>query len=589
MTNRINLLDQMIAERSLADFIRQAWSVLEPKTPYLENWHHGYLAEVLEALASGEILKLIINISPRYGKSLLASVFFPCWNWLRDPSARFLFASYSSVLATKHSVDRRGLLQSRWFTDRWGDRIRLAPDANLKTDFSNMQRGHMIATSVGASATGRGGNFLICDDLINPEQADSDIERVRAIRWFDETFSTRQDDKKTGRQMIIEQRTHAADLTGHLLAEEGWFHIALPAIAERKTIITLPRSRQQVIRDEGYVLWPMREDRAELNAARQRLGGFAFQAQYQQDPTAREGNLIKREWLTATWRTLPPRFDSLLLALDTAYKTGATNDYSAAVVIGTLRAARDGCLPGHYLIDCWRGKLEFAGLKRKVIELHETWHPHAVLVEDSASGQSLLQELRAGTTLPLKPIKPDHDKYQRVAAITPVLEARLVLLPETAWWREDFITELTSFPAGAHDDWCDAFAMALNHLRNEKEPGAITFLKLEQAAAWVREGIPIETATMRANLTAAELQRWIAREVQPRGPHSTNSTVIPYDDDDPRVPVFRHAAKLIEAFRSGHTLTGLDSSYYHSYLRHVLLTFSDPDAAKLISFLDRTP
>jgi hypothetical protein len=314
VTNRINLLDRVIAERSLADFIRQAWPVLEPKTPYLENWHHAYLAEALEALAAGEILKLIINIPPRYGKSLLASVFFPCWFWLRAPSARFLFASYSAVLATKHSVDRRGLLQSRWFTERWGDLIRLATDANLKTDFSNTQRGHMIATSVGASATGRGGNFLICDDLINPEQADSDAQRARAIRWFDETFSTRQDDKKAGRMMIIEQRTHAADLTGHLLAEQGWFHIALPAIAERKTIVTFPRSGHQVVREEGDVLWPAREDRAELNAAKQRLGSFAFQAQYQQDPTAREGNLIKREWLTATYRSLPIRFDSLVLS-----------------------------------------------------------------------------------------------------------------------------------------------------------------------------------------------------------------------------------------------------------------------------------
>ena len=209
----------------------------------------------------------------------------------------------------------------------------------------------MIATSVGASATGRGGNFLVCDDLINPDQANSDVERSNAIRWFDETFSTRLDDKKTGRQIIIEQRTHASDLTGHLVAEQGWYHIALPAIAERKTTIVFPLSHRHFVREEGDLLWPEHEGLAELDVTRQRLGPFGWASQYQQAPTARGGNLIKLEWLTATYRARPPRFDSLVLSLDTAYKTGASNDYSAAIVIGVLHRPRDGFPPGYYLLE----------------------------------------------------------------------------------------------------------------------------------------------------------------------------------------------------------------------------------------------
>jgi hypothetical protein len=162
----LDLVDRKLAERSLADFVRQAWRVLEPKTPHLDNWHLELLFEVLEAVVAGELLRVIINIPPRYGKSLLVSVFFPVWVWLTSPAERFLFASYSSVLATKHSVDRRALLQSQWFRRRWGSSLRLSSESNLKTEFMNTARGHMIATSVGASATGRGGNFLICDDLI---------------------------------------------------------------------------------------------------------------------------------------------------------------------------------------------------------------------------------------------------------------------------------------------------------------------------------------------------------------------------------------------------------------------------------------
>jgi hypothetical protein len=302
-----------------ADFVRQAWPVLEPKTPYQENWHHELLAEALEAVAARELLKLILNLPPRSGKSLLVSVFFPCWLWLRAPWERLLFASYSAVLSTKHSVDRRTLLQSPWYAGNWGGIVSLAEDSNLKTEFSNRSRGHMIATSVGASATGRGGS-----SPVNPEQANSDVERNRALRWFDETFSTRLDDKKAGRQIIVEQRTHANDLTGHLLAEGGWHHISLPAIAERKTIIVFPSSHKQHVREEGDILWPEREGPAELAAAKVRLGSYGLAAQYQQSPTAREGNLLKLDWLSPTYPALPGRFDSIVLSLDTAFKTGRT-------------------------------------------------------------------------------------------------------------------------------------------------------------------------------------------------------------------------------------------------------------------------
>ena len=216
--------------------------------------------------------------------------------------------------------------------------------------------------------------------------------------------------------------------------------------------------------------------------------------------------------MNATYRSIPARSDSIVLSLDTAYKTGASNDYSAAVVIGVLRKPRDGSPPGYYLLEAWRGKVEFAALKRKVVELQKNWHSHALLVEDAASGQSLIQELRSGTTLPVKPIKPDRDKYERVTAITPVLEARRLLLPEAAWWRGDFIAELTSFPAGAHDDWCDALAMALNHLREEDHVSKwILADKLRLGAHYYAEGLTVAAAAARLGLSLEQLQDYIDR------------------------------------------------------------------------------
>jgi hypothetical protein len=150
---------------------------------------------------------------------LLTSVFFPTWLWVRHPEERLVFASYSAALAVRLSVDRRAVIQSQWYQGRWGSRVRMAGDANLKSEFQNAACGHMIATSVGASITGKGGNYVIADDLINPGQADSELEREGAIRWFDETLGSRLDSKQTGRIVVIEQRTHQADLTGHLLTE----------------------------------------------------------------------------------------------------------------------------------------------------------------------------------------------------------------------------------------------------------------------------------------------------------------------------------------------------------------------------------
>ena len=178
-----------------------------------------------------------------------------------------------------------------------------------------------------------------------------------------------------------------------------------------------------------------------------------------------------------------------------------------------LRNPRDCFRPGFYLLEAWRGKVEFVALKRKVIELQKTWRTHAVLVEDAASGQSLIQELRAGTTMTVKPIKPDRDRFERVAAITPMLEARQLLLPETAWWRDDFIAELTSFPAGAHDDWCDALAMALNYLRNANNGAQKWILvgKLQRGAHYYAEGLPVAAAAARVGLSVEQLQDHIDR------------------------------------------------------------------------------
>ena len=500
----LQLIDQSLARDSLAAFVRQAWHIVEPATPLLWNWHLDVLCEYLEAVAAEDgIKRLIINLPPRSGKSLLTSVLWPAWVWIKHPASRWLFASYSASLSGKHSSDRRTVITAPWYQRRWP--IQLLNDQNQKTEFVNTARGHMLATSLGGTVTGKGGDFLVADDLQNPDMAESPVERQNVDRFFDETLFTRLDDKERGRIVVIQQRTHMADLTGHLLEQGGWERLCLPAEFERKTIIVLPLSRGEIVKEEGDLLWPEREGRVTLAATKDRLGAFGYACQYLQNPVARGGNLFKIDWF-GTFREAP-KFDCVVQSWDCAFKTNAANDYSACVTLGVIKQRRDdsSAAPGFYLLHAWRGKVEFFELKRRAVELYEQWRPDTVLVEDAASGQSLVQELRSHTILPIKPVKLDGDKIARANSVTPALEGGRFFLPEGAAWVEAYRTELTAFPGGAHDDLVDATVQALSYLRESPDPNLLIVnrdqVRREQSAMrQVRQSAP--------NISAAELARF---------------------------------------------------------------------------------
>ena len=233
------------AEASLRAYIEQAWPILEPATPFVPNWHIDLLCEYLEAVTAGDLRFLLITVPPRSMKSLLVSVLWPTWEWIRRPSGRWICTSYADALATKHSVDRRTVIQSDWYQTRWGHRVRLADDQNVKGEFQNTARGVMIATSVGGSITGKGGDRLLVDDLHNPQQAESDAQREHAVTYFRTTLATRLDNKKTGAIVVVMQRLHERDLAA-LCLDHGYTHVCVPAEAETWSTIVFPRSGRVV-------------------------------------------------------------------------------------------------------------------------------------------------------------------------------------------------------------------------------------------------------------------------------------------------------------------------------------------------------
>jgi predicted phage terminase large subunit-like protein len=241
-----------------------------------------------------------------------------------------------------------------------------------------------------------------------------------------------------------------------------------------------------------------------LERIRASIGGSAWAALYQQRPAAAEGALFKREW----WRfwntaTLPARFERIVLSLDTAFKAGATNDFSVGLVLGVASS-------GYYVLDLVRERVEFPELKRRV-EMLATRHPlDIVLIEDKASGQSLIQELRNGR-LPVFPIKVDSDKVSRATAVSPMVEGGKVFLPEGAPWLADFLDEVSSFPAAPHDDQVDALSQVLNYSR-DLNGGVFEYYREQTLRDVFERSRNMGIAAAEANLTLAEAQKIMAEQ-----------------------------------------------------------------------------
>ena len=252
--------------QDLCAFIERFFYELNPATELLWNWPLDVIAAALEACRRGEITRLILNLPPRSLKSLSINAFVAHLLG-QDPSAQIICASYAQDLANKHALDCRTIMTSRFYQDLYRH-TRLSPHRQSVQEFMTTRQGCRLSTSVGGALTGRGADYLIVDDPLKADEALSDTRRKSADDWFDNTFYSRLNDKKTGRIIIIMQRLHEDDLVGHVLGlGEHWTVIRFPAIAERDETyeIQTPYGRQRFQRRAGEPLHPEREPLEVLN------------------------------------------------------------------------------------------------------------------------------------------------------------------------------------------------------------------------------------------------------------------------------------------------------------------------------------
>jgi predicted phage terminase large subunit-like protein len=445
---------QALLRNDFRAFLEKVFSTLTPGQRYVSGWPIDAVSWRLERVRRGEIRRLIINMPPRSLKSIAASVAFPAFVLGLDPSRRIICVSYSGDLAKKHSNDFRAVLESPWYPSCFPGTT-IGRFKNSETEIELTARGFRLATSVGGTLTGRGGDMIVIDDPLKPDDALSEVKRSAANQWFTNTLLSRLDDKRTGAIVVVMQRVHIDDLTGFLLAQsDEWDVLSLPAIADSEEVIPT-WAGQRYRRKMGEALSPEREPLHVLEALKLQVGSDAFSAQYQQMPAPPGGAMVKRDWIVR-YVELPPASERLftLQSWDTANKGGPENDWSVCTTWIVARKKR------WYLVDVWRGRVDYPALKTKVQTLAERWNARRVLVEDAGAGTSLVQELR-GRVSGIVAVKPDGDKASRMAVASAKFEAGQALLPERASWLPDLEAELFVFPGSRHDDQCDSISQAL--------------------------------------------------------------------------------------------------------------------------------
>ncbi|MFY9842932.1 MAG: phage terminase large subunit [Terriglobales bacterium] len=341
--------------------------------------------------------------------------------------------------------------------------VRLSPRKQSVQEFLTTANGCRLATSVGGVLTGRGADFIIIDDPLKPDEAVSRTQRQAVNDWYDHTLYTRLNDKRTGCIIIIMQRLHEDDLVGHVMEQEQWEQVRLPAIAEEDEtheIESLGRTRT-VRRRAGEALHPEREPLEVLENLRQTMGEYNFAGQYQQEPAPLGGGMVKAEWFRSyVPGEEPSRFDQIIQSWDTANKSAELSDYSVCTTWGQKTKKI-------YLLHVLQRRMDYPDLKRAVCQQAERFHPTNILIEDKASGTQLIQELIRDGVYSVTRYDPTMDKIMRMHSVSSTIENGFVYLPTASDWRAAYLHELTTFPNGKHDDQVDSTSQALDWIKQQ--------------------------------------------------------------------------------------------------------------------------
>lgn len=446
---RLSLLEARDkATTEFLDFCKYVWPEI------IIGEHHRRIAAALDRVVAGKCKRLMIAMPPRHGKSQMGSYLFPAYLMGKLPQSKLIVGSHTAELAQRFGRMIRNLVEDERYIELFPD-TKLSVDSKAAGRWNTSQGGEAFFIGKGGAMTGRGGDIIILDDILDEQDAISDTAMENTWEWY--TSGPRQRLQPNGSIIVINTRWKTDDLSGRLLRQQGqlksdqWEVLEFPAI--------LP---------SGNPLWPEYWQLEELEKVKMSIGLKKWNAQWQQQPTNDDGAILKRDWWRRWKQEDPPSCSYIIQTYDTAYSKKETADFSVIATWGVFRPSSDSG-PNLILLAVRKGRWDFPELKRIAKDEYRYWNPDSVLIEAKATGTPLQHEMRK-MGIPVTMYSPGgrrtgQDKVSRANAVAPLLESGMVWYPEDEEFAQDLVEECAAFPNGSHDDQVDATIMALMRFR----------------------------------------------------------------------------------------------------------------------------
>jgi predicted phage terminase large subunit-like protein len=449
--------------KTLKGFVKEAWRVLEPSTPFVDNWHIDAICLHLEAVSRGEINRLLINVPPGSSKSLIVSVLWPAWEWAEiDAGLRYLSTSFNITNVVRDSRKMRDLVASNWYQTLWPH---VVLDRQGELSYSNTATGNREGVAF-RSLTSKRGDRLLIDDPHSTETAESDAERETAARMFREGALDRLNDIERSAIVVIMQRLHMDDVSGVIetMPEQGFVHLMIPMRfeAERRCSTRIgwidPRTM------DGELMDKVRFPEIAMQKLETGKGDYAWAGQYQQRPAPREGGIFPVDLIKI--ETGSPAGGEEVRGWDIAGSTRKTSPYTAGV---RLKRLPNGDI---WIVDCARGRLKIAAAEALIVD---TANEDGVRVKQSLpqdpgqAGLSQKNQLASkleGLNFRFSP--ETGSKEDRAIPIASQVQAGKVFMVR-GLWNIALIEEMRNFPSGSFKDQVDALSRAYSELIPQKK------------------------------------------------------------------------------------------------------------------------
>lgn len=449
------------------------WQFIKKVFPQYKFYKfHATVIEQLQRVIDGKCNRLILQVPPRHGKSLLASQLLPAAYLLAHPDRYVGISSYSAELAEGFSRKARD-----YFREAGG---LLNESSKAVNAWGTEGGGGLWAAGVGGAITGRSGHLLIIDDPVkNREDAESTRMMDKLNDWYTSTLYTRLE-PHVGAIVVIQTRWSENDMIGQLLenehnvsekGRENWTIVDLPALYEDEDDRPKLPAHCPTVSDWraeiGAPLCPQRYDKDALERIREAVGSRDFASLYQQRPAPEGGNMFSPDWWQYyDWDSLIPEFQRIMLSVDCTFTDAKKSDYVVGTVVGQAGSQ-------FYVLDLVREKLDVVGTMAMIARMYKKHSLSGTVIELAASGYAVYQMM--GKKVPgLIGFKPERSKEARASGIVPLVEAGNVYLPASAPWLDAFINEFSLFPASKNDDMVDSLTMAINYCSQRSAPQMTT-------------------------------------------------------------------------------------------------------------------